>query len=347
MCDPNTGQCIHTPAPNSTPCPDTDGDLCTIPGCNGTIGSAGGAIIGCDQIHNTVVCPPDGNPCTDDAGCVPGTGQCSYPNTQNSTPCPDNDGNPCTTAGCDGLGTCDQSHIMCVTTTTVTTTTTTVTTTTTTVPSCIPTGPEAGNCNDTIDNDCDGKIDCSDTDCTTPAKCQGGTQDGQDCSTAATLAACTAGVGICPCPPILKDPTTITFGKNGALDRLKSHGRVDIPGTVDVLGSEVGWLLSKDTGRIFGVSVPPNTLLANNHRTRFRTLVNPLAKTQGGIYKATVTVTRHGVSYGYRVEAYGNMSLATDPHMAIQFYVGNQPTSAIHTEMWERTKTGWKAHGFQ
>src|SRR5262245_20536881 len=124
-CNQDTGQCIHTPKQDSTPCPDTDGDLCTIPGCNGTIGSAGGAILGCDQHHNTVICPPDGNPCTNDARCNPSTGQCEYPNTQFSTPCPDTDQDTCTTAGCDGLGTCDQRHIVCTTTTSSSTSSTT------------------------------------------------------------------------------------------------------------------------------------------------------------------------------------------------------------------------------
>jgi hypothetical protein len=40
------------------------------------------------------------------------------------------------------------------------------------------------------------------------------------------------------------------------------------------------------------------------------------------------------------------MSKATQADMAIQFYVGNQPTSAIHSETWKQTKKGWVARGF-
>jgi hypothetical protein len=33
--------------------------------------------------------------------------------------------------------------------------------------------------------------------------------------------------------------------------------------------------------------------------------------------------------------------------MAIQFYIGNQDTPAIHAEAWKRTGSGWKATGFE
>ena len=57
-------------------------------------------------------------------------------------------------------------------------------------------------------------------------------------------------------------------------------------------------------------------------------------------------ITRYRRSYGYVVQAYGDMSAATDPEMSLQFYVGNQPTPAIHTERWTRSRDGWVAHGF-
>lgn len=95
--------CTNTPTPGSTPCADVDGDLCTTAGCDG-FGS-------CDQAHLETPCPPDGNPCTNDLGCNPQSGLCQYPPVPDSTPCPDLDGNLCTTAGCDPLGNCDQAHL--------------------------------------------------------------------------------------------------------------------------------------------------------------------------------------------------------------------------------------------
>jgi len=196
-----------------------------------------------------------------------------------------------------------------------------------------------------IDNDCDGLIDCNDPDCQ-PAKCVGGTQDGMDCSTTPTQTACAQGGGMCQCPSIAKDPTTIKFGPPGAgLDQLKSHGRVTIFDPVNVMGSEVGWLLTNGSGRIYSAVLSPGTLTATPSGQLF-TYKNPNAKLHGGIYKAQIKITRSHVSYGYKVEAYGVMSRATSAVMSLQFYIGNQPTPAIHTETWKRTRTGWVSHGF-
>src|SRR5439155_13356596 len=131
VCDQN-----HMFAANSTPCPESDGNLCTTAGCNGQ-----GV---CDQNHMSKTCPPadecngvcdtttgkctpktstpcpdtDGNTCTT-AGCeISPTnaelGVCvqTHMSASNSTPCADSDSNACTTAGCNGQGTCDQTHMV-------------------------------------------------------------------------------------------------------------------------------------------------------------------------------------------------------------------------------------------
>jgi hypothetical protein len=195
------------------------------------------------------------------------------------------------------------------------------------------------------DNDCDGLIDCTDPDCA-PAECEGGTQDGQSCFTDAGIAACIDGGGVCNCPHIQKDPTTITFGPPGGLDRFKSHGRVTILGSVDVEGSDVGWLVSNARGSVYSVVLPAGSMQSNPGKTKFRYL-NRAARTEGGVFRAIINITRRGTSYGYKVESYGDMSAATDADMAIQFYIGNQDTPAIHAEAWKRTGSGWKATGFE
>src|SRR5262249_13997709 len=99
-CNPQTGACDHPNVPDSTPCPDSDGILCTTSGCES--GS-------CVQTHNQTVCQPDTNPCTQDPACNPQTGACEHPNVPDSTPCLDSDGNLCTTSGCES-GSCVQTH---------------------------------------------------------------------------------------------------------------------------------------------------------------------------------------------------------------------------------------------
>jgi hypothetical protein len=107
QCDPQSGLCV--PPPDSTPCPDTDGNACTVAGCEAGV---------CDQRHilpDSTPCPDTGNECAA-AGCD-GAGNCDQNHVpeQDSTPCTDTDNIACTTAGCDGAGNCDQSHIdICV-----------------------------------------------------------------------------------------------------------------------------------------------------------------------------------------------------------------------------------------
>jgi len=349
VCDQQTGQCVHDPQNDpqaSTPCPDMDGNLCTAAGCDG-LGN-------CNQGHIPTVCPPDGNPCTDPPVCNPGTGFCEEPPTQPSTPCPDVDSDPCTIAGCDGNGLCNQTHIPCVTTTSTSTSTSSSTSsssTTSTLPLCgngvldgseqcdppgsitCPVGSPGGAflpcsqictccvpsleiCNNQLDDDCDGLVDCDD------------------------LLSCPQ-----PCPDIQKDPSTIRFGQNGALDIFKSHGRVEPGETIDMSTSDVGWVLSNQRGVIWSGTLSPSDFVANATGTTFK-YKDIAAKTAGGIYKAKVRITRGGTSYGFKVLAYGDLSAATDPYMSIQFYLGTTPKAYIHSEPWTPTKTGWKADGF-
>lgn len=100
--------------PTSTACGDTDGNSCTVARCDG-----GGA---CDQ--NGFLPPPtttcgdtDGNGCTQ-ARCD-GAGSCDQLGflASTSTVCSDTDGNSCTEARCDGAGACSQVGVLLPTTT--------------------------------------------------------------------------------------------------------------------------------------------------------------------------------------------------------------------------------------
>jgi hypothetical protein len=108
FCDPTlsdgvrTGLCTFANIPDSTSCADTDGNLCTIAGCDG-LGN-------CDQNHIVNTCTA--NECNTGI-CDPDTGLCTA--IEASTPCPDTDGNPCTQAGCeilDDQGICVQTHLV-------------------------------------------------------------------------------------------------------------------------------------------------------------------------------------------------------------------------------------------
>ncbi len=107
-CD-GLGACnqMHVLAPPSNPCPDVDGNVCTSAGCDGL-----GA---CNQLH--ILAPPGfpcGNPADTDCSnpdTCDGLGSCSPNDEAHSFPCPDTDGNVCTSAGCTGAGACNQGHV--------------------------------------------------------------------------------------------------------------------------------------------------------------------------------------------------------------------------------------------
>src|SRR5438094_43064 len=80
--DAATGQ--GTPK-TSPPCTDTDGNVCTIAGCE--VSPTNSELGVCVQNHMFA---------------------------SDSTPCPDTDNDSCTTAGCNGQGVCDQTHMQCV-----------------------------------------------------------------------------------------------------------------------------------------------------------------------------------------------------------------------------------------
>jgi hypothetical protein len=184
-----------------------------------------------------------------------------------------------------------------------------------------PCDPVPEICNNTIDDDCDGLVDCDDT---------------VDCPP--------------PCPPIAKDPSTIKFGPPGAgLDIFKSHGRVE-PGTsVDVRSNFVGFVVSNQHGIVYRGVLQAGDWTSNATSTVFKYVDKEARLGRGkrdGISKAKIRITRGGTSYGYKVQAYGDLSAATDPNMTIQFYLGNPTRTYSHSEPWKRTAKGWKANGF-
>jgi hypothetical protein len=89
--------CLNPPSPESTPCDDNDGNLCTNAGCD-TAGT-------CEQDHIVTTCP--GDACS--GQCDPLSGLCAP--VEDSSPCPDTDDNPCTMSGCEA-GLCVQEHIL-------------------------------------------------------------------------------------------------------------------------------------------------------------------------------------------------------------------------------------------
>jgi hypothetical protein len=318
LCDPPTGNCVDQPdAQDSTPCADTDGSLCTTAGCDG-LGN-------CSQTHMTTVCPPDTNDCTQDPPCNPQTGMCDHPPTPASTPCLDTDNDTCTTAGCDGQGTCNQSHVVCVTTTTSTTSSTTTSTSNTTTTSVTSTTsttvcvPVQENCSNMVDDDCDGLVDCLDPDCPPNGM---------------------------PCPTAKKDPTDIRF--TPGLDRLRTKAVLEMP-QIDLTTVNVGVLLTNPNQTLYSAERSGSVLHHNGKIWRF-TDVSARTSPTGGLYSLKIKEHRDGNGYSASAISYADLSAAEGPagdpkkleRMRVQFYIGDVVFITIDTP-WARTPTGWRA----
>ena len=171
-----------------------------------------------------------------------------------------------------------------------------------------------------IDNDCDGLPDCADPDC----------------------------AGVFPCPPARKDPTSIVFGRNGKLDRLKGHAKLTMAAT-DVAALPVGILLSDNSGTIYRDGLPANVLSASPKGTIYK-FRNAAARTAGGMYDLKIKKNNDNESYTFGFTSYGDVSGATDSHMRLQFYVGNDAAAAADGRVfitintpWTKTPNGWRA----
>jgi hypothetical protein len=170
------------------------------------------------------------------------------------------------------------------------------------------------------DDDCDGLIDCDDPDC----------------------------AGVAPCPPIKRDPSRIVFGPPGKLDRFTSHGRVEPGEPLDPSTVEVGWLLSNAQGPIFKAALIPGDFTVDPSHTTFRFVDRDARRGHGkrfGILRARIRITRGGTSYGFKIQAYGDLSKATDPDMVLQFYIGDHVF--VHDQPWTRNGAGWRSSSFE
>lgn len=92
-------------------------DTCnnSVTGCDTAVSSvqitaSTTVVSGCSE-GTPLNCPSDGNVCNGPESCDAVLGCVSGPNAANSTVCGDTDGNACTTAGCDGAGSCNQNHV--------------------------------------------------------------------------------------------------------------------------------------------------------------------------------------------------------------------------------------------
>ena len=310
-----------------------DGITCTVDSCNTTTDACSNIAIntGCDNgqfCDGTEICDPligcqagTAVDCSDVPALECGAGFCDEV-TDSCVVTPINDGDPCddgdactttdfcATGFCVGAGTlCGNGTVDAVC-----------------GEVCEPGAGEI--CNDSVDNDFDGLVDCADPDCCEDLVQQG---CGLDCQPAAF------------CKAILNDPAVIKLNGTGA-DFFKFHGRVAVnPAVLNPLVDGFSVQLSNSSGIIYSGTLLPGDMIAKSAGRYFwkdKSAKNGVG-VRDGLFRVRGVVRKFDNSFFYtiKVKAYGDLSAAVEPTMTTQISGVNDV--AVLTATWVQKKSGW------
>jgi hypothetical protein len=191
------------------------------------------------------------------------------------------------------------------------------------------------DCNDTIDNDGDGRIDCRDQDCAPAAR-------EPVCDEACTMDQV--------CARFIRDPARVHFSREGGPDEFYIHGRIPMSGEkLRSLVHALTFQLSNAYEPIYRVSLEPGDMRGGSAGRRFR-FTDRDAKILGhlssrnGLERAWVRTRRFGGErfLVFTIRAYGDFSRAKHRLMTTELSVG--PERGYLTMEWKATPKGWVLH---
>ena len=188
------------------------------------------------------------------------------------------------------------------------------------------------DCNNLVDDDGDGDVDCRDVDCgpgVRPVLCD------ENCSLDLL------------CAKVKDDPAIIIYNWDGGQDFLSIHGRFELLDGLNPMTQGVAFEIANELGAIYRAFVDPVQLVPNSKGTRysFRDKTAKLLGQAGigdGIYKiGLIRREFDGVPYvTFRIRAYGDFKFATKVLMTTQLSVGTATGSL--TAGWTPMSRGWK-----
>ncbi len=188
------------------------------------------------------------------------------------------------------------------------------------------------DCNNLVDDDGDGIVDCSDPDCFPNARLSICDED------------CTLDL---VCEKFRKDPGVIRYNKKGGPDRLSLHGRFLLETDTDPMVEGFVFEIGNELGAVYRAFLGFGELTGDASGTRYRfkdktARVLGEASPSGGLYKVSlIRRTIGGEPFmSFRVRAYGNFKAATKVTMTTQLVLGSAVGSL--TADWTASKRKWK-----
>jgi hypothetical protein len=191
------------------------------------------------------------------------------------------------------------------------------------------------DCNNLMDDDGDGKIDCKDKD-----DCAEDVVRGDVCDENCTLDLL--------CPDVKDDPAVIIYNWDGGQDFVSIHGRFELlDGDLAPMTYGLWFELSNERGAIYRAFLPPYLFKTNTKASRY-TFLDKTARQLGpwgladGLYKVSLIKRDFsGVPYvTFRVRAYGDFKFATKVNMSTQISAGTA-TGGLTVD-WVPMSRGWK-----
>jgi hypothetical protein len=190
------------------------------------------------------------------------------------------------------------------------------------------------DCNNGLDDDLDGAIDCRDKGCKPGAR-------EPICSENCELDE--------PCDVFIRDPARIAFNREGGPDEIYIHGRIPMSGEFKRVARGVVFELSNQFGAIYRASLGPGDMRAAvagrffRFRDRDAELLGEISS-RGGIDSVRLRTRRFGgVKFiVFTIRAYGDLKAANHFRMTTKLSAG--PEVGYLTADWEATPRGWVLH---
>jgi len=209
-------------------------------------------------------------------------------------------------------------------------------------------------CDNLIDDDGDGAIDCEDEDC--PAFCEH--DPSIPCSThhdcrMLTIAktSCIGAPSGCDdncqlvvaCNAIGRDPSIIRFGRDGRPDLFKMHASFVPQTMMDPAVEGFSFLLTNASGVVYQAQLLSGDLKRRGKGYFYKDVTARAGEgLRDGVYQLRLKqrVKDGRLDYSFTLQIYGDFSAATEALMMTQVKVGNDGTM-IAAE-WTQTGSGWK-----